>query len=75
MRNLENQQGDLWDHCREVHAGRTVEFGCSVTGSFGEPLKRQIDEAERIDREPGLLLNSKSEWCRPAGITWTVSRM
>ena len=65
----------LWDHVREVHGGVPVSFGWAVTGSFQEPLLRQLDEADRIERETGILMNSKLEWVRPAGVRTTVEPM
>ena len=65
----------LWDHVREVHGGVPVSFGWAVTGSFQEPLLRQLDEADRIERETGILMNSKLEWVRPAGVRTTVEQM
>ena len=52
-----------------------VSFGWAVTGTFNEPLKRQLEEAERIDREPGNLMISKLEWVRPAGVRTSVQPM
>ena len=39
------------------------------------PLLRQLDEADRIERETGILMNSKLEWVRPAGVRTTVEQM
>ena len=50
-------------------------FKCSVVGEFADPLLRQLDEAERIAGETGILMNSKQEWVRPAGFNHLVERM
>ena len=73
LRRMKNSS--LWDHVKEIHGGVGVSFGWAVTGSFNEPLKRQLEEAERIDREPGNLMNSKLEWVRPAGVRTSVQPM
>ena len=66
----------LWEHCCEVHDGEMMSFGCEVTRSFKEdPLSRQLDEALRIQREEGVLMNDKNEWTRPAGFNVFASRM
>ena len=57
------------------HGGQVVEFGYRVSGRFRDPLLRQLDEAVRIEEESGLLLNSKNEWVRPAGVQHRVERM
>ena len=47
-----------------------------MVGYFpGDILGRQLDEALRIDGEPGKLLNDKREWIRPAGVRINVERM
>ena len=66
----------LWEHCKEIHDGERVEFGYSVVRSFeNDVLGRQLDEALRIEKEEGTLLNNKSEWVRPAGVRFHVERM
>ena len=40
-----------------------------------DPLMRQLPEASRIECEPGVLMNSKLEWIRPAGVQHEVQRM
>ena len=52
-----------------------MEFGYRVVGVFKDPLQRQLDEAVRIEEETGVLMNTKNEWVRPAGIRHTVERM
>ena len=46
------------------HRGRRdVEFSMKITGSFQDPLSRQVEEGERIQQSKAdILLNSKSEW-------------
>ena len=73
--NLRNEKGGLWEHCVAVHDGEKVDFKFRVSGVFGDPLLRQLDEAQRIERESGVLLNAKEEWIRPAGYRTEVSRM
>ena len=52
------KDSNLWDHCRDVHGGVRVEFGCKVVGHFpGDVLGRKLDKEIRIDREPGHLMN------------------
>ena len=66
----------LWEHCKEVHKGERVEFGYKVVRSFeNDVLGRQLDEALRIEKEEGKLLNNKREWVRPAGVRFNVERM
>ena len=72
---LEGRKGALWDHCVSFHGGQVVKFGYRVSGLFRDPLLRQLDEAVRIEEESGLLLNSKNEWVRPAGVQHRVERM
>ena len=57
------------------HNGESVEFGYRVVGVLKDPLQRQLDEAVRIEEETGVLMNTKNEWVRPAGIRHTVERM
>ena len=59
----------------EFHDRKEVQFGYKVVGSFRDPLQRQLDEARRIEEECGILMNSKNEWVRPAGVRHTVERM
>ena len=40
-----------------------------------DSLQRQLDEAARIEEETGILMNTKNEWVRPAGIQYNVERM
>ena len=69
------RRGALWEHCVSFHNGESVEFGYRVVGVFKDPLQRQLDEAVRIEEETGVLMNTKNEWVRPAGIRHTVERM
>ena len=70
------KDSNLWEHCVEVHNGEMVDFRCRVTGTFKEdPLSRQLDEAIRLQKEEGTLLNDKNEWTRPAGFTIMARRM
>ena len=76
MENLHKKRGALWEHCLEYHSGEVVDFGCRVSKVFGrDPLMRQLHEASRIECEPGVLMNSKLEWIRPAGVQHIVQRM
>ena len=76
MENLDKKKGALWEHCQEYHSGEVVEFGCRVSKVFGrDSLMRQLHEASRIECEPGVLMNSKLEWIRPAGVQHVVQRM
>ena len=47
-----------------------------MTGTFKEdPLSRQLDEAIRLQKEEGIVMNDKNEWTRPAGFTVMARRM
>ena len=40
-----------------------------MTGTFKEdPLSRQLDEAIRLQKEEGIVMNDKNKWTRPAGL-------
>ena len=68
------KDSNLWEHCCEVHDGEMMSFGCEVTRSFKEdPLSRQLDEALRIQREEGVLMNDKNEWMRQEGSMYLQS--
>ena len=70
------KDSNLWEHCLEVHNGDIVDFKCRVTGTFKEdPLSRQLDEAIRLQKEEGIVMNDKNEWTRPAGFTVMARRM
>ena len=75
--NLAGKRGGLWEHCLLFHSGEKVNFGYKVVGAFKDPLQRQLNEAIRIERETGNLMNSKNEWvgARPAGYRHTVERL
>ena len=46
-----------------------MDFGYKVDRNFQcDILGRQLDEAMRIESEPGTLLNDKREWVRPATV-------
>ena len=73
--DLKNRKKALWKHCVEMHNSTEVEFKYEVCGIFRDPLLRQLDEAQRIESEPGNLLNSKEEWVRPLGFRNTVENL
>ena len=51
-----------------------VPFNFQVTKVFrDDPLSRQLDEANRIQKEEGVLLNDKNEWTRPAEYMQSLS--
>ena len=62
------KSSNLREHCEQVHGGEIVPFASKVTRVFKDPLKRQLEEAYRIRNEPGVSLNDKNEWMRPAGV-------
>ena len=69
FRTKKKKNSNLWEHCVEAHGGREVEFGYKVDRNFQcDILGRQLDEAMRIESEPGTLLNDKREWVRPATV-------
>ena len=72
---VRKKKGSLWPHCRDVHNGEVPDFSYEVQSSFKDVLLRQIDEANRIRAEDGLLINNKEEWVRPAGFQLLVERM
>ena len=73
---MKKKDSNLWEHCCKEHGGQMVPFNFQVTKVFREdPLSRQLDEAIRIQREEGVLLNDKNEWTRPAGYAISVTRM
>jgi hypothetical protein len=55
-------------HSVEDHGGtQDVAYQMKVTGTFGKDnMKRRVDEALRITRNPGKNLNSKSEFHQPS---------
>ena len=63
-----DKSSNLREHCEQVHGGEIVPFASKVTRVFKDPLKRQLEEAYRIRNEPGVSLNDKNEWMRPAGV-------
>ena len=75
LADLKNRKKALWKHCVEMHNSTEVEFKYEVCGIFRDPLLRQLDEAQRIESEPGNLLNSKEEWVRPLGFRNTVENL
>ena len=55
-------------HQIECHDGAPAEFATKVTGSYRDPLSRQVAEAVLITRSSGStneVLNSKSEFRQP----------
>ena len=70
------KDSNLLEHCCMEHWGQMVPFNFQVTKVFREDsLSRQLDKANRIQKEEGVLLNDKNEWTRPAGYAVTISRM
>ena len=55
----------MWKHIKDVHNGNidNVKFEFKVTGKFKKTIKRQIDEACRIEKTRGKgNLNSRKEY-------------
>ena len=63
----ESNQSPLWKHILEHHPerGHSVKFKLKITGTFFDSLSRQADEAERIQKRKGKIMNSKSEFHAP----------
>ena len=64
-RDTTNETKPLLKHSMLHHSGRRVKFDIRRTGSFQDPLSRQINEGVRINNstaDPGYLMNSKSEF-------------
>ena len=58
----------LHAHQMECHEGAPAKFSTKVTGSYKDPLSRQVAEAVLITRSSGStsdILNSKSEFRQP----------
>ena len=64
--NKKLEKSVLWKHCRFKHNGQTegIQFRMNVAGVYhGDPMKRQIAEAVRIqETPPNKLINDKSEY-------------
>ena len=73
--NLDRKVGPLWEHAVRAHNGVAPEYKFEVVKTFRDPLLRQLEEAQRIHCESGVLLNGKEEWVPPAGYRRTVTRM
>ena len=56
----------LWAHCREQHQCKVVAFRMEKTGTFSDPLSRQIMEGVQINVFKGTTLNRQSAWRQPA---------
>ena len=56
----------LWAHCKEHHQSSEVTFRMEKTGSFSDPLSRQIMEGVQINAFGGITLNRQSAWRLPA---------
>ena len=77
---VRKKNSNLWEHCLEVHGGKTVNFRFNVANTFvRDPLTRQLDEARRILQEASkndsTIMNDKLEWVRPAGVSISISKM
>ena len=60
-----NENKPLLKHSIIHHPGKQVKFKIAKTGSFQDPLSRQINEGVRINNstsDPGFLINSKAEF-------------
>ena len=58
----------MYSHQMECHEGAPAAFTTKVTGSYKDPLSRQVAEAVLITRSSGStseVLNSKSEFRQP----------
>ena len=55
----------LLKHNTIFHPGKQIKFSLRKTGTFKDPLSRQINEGVRIHNtpsDPGLLMNSRAEF-------------
>ena len=68
LEQLRNKSKDsvLWAHCKEHHQSSVVSFKMEKTGSFSDPLSRQIMEGVQINVFGGITLNRQSAWRQPA---------
>ena len=61
LEKKDTKESVLWLHSLHHHQGREVPYSMSVTGSFREPLDRQIMEKVQISRFEGdILMNRKN---------------
>ena len=61
LEKKDTKESVLWLHSLHHHQGREVPYSMSVTGSYMEPLDRQIMEKVQISRFEGdILLNRKN---------------
>jgi hypothetical protein len=67
MEQLRNKSKDseLWANCKEHHQSSVVSFKMEMTGSFSDPLSRQIMEGVQINVFGGIALNRQSAWRQP----------
>ena len=72
---LQISKGALWDHAVQCYNGVAPEYSYRVVKAFNDPLLRQLQEAQRIQQEPGVLLNGKEELIPPAAYRVSVTRM
>ena len=66
-----DRSSNLREHIFIHHPGEEddVEFGYRVVRKYpGDPLSRQLKEAALIVNHPGISMNDKKEWVRPAHI-------
>ena len=62
--NSKSDKSWMWKHVQKEHEGKKngIEFDFKITGKFRKPLRRQLDEAYRIEKNKGKgQLNSKKE--------------
>ena len=74
---LERRTGsNLWEHCVLEHGGEEAEFDYKVERKFHrDSLLRQIEEAKRLEEEPGTILNDKLEFRQPFAVQMKATRM
>ena len=71
--NSRAKESVLWAHCESHHDGEIIPFTMKATGSFKDPLTRQINEAVRIYHAKNPM-NRKGEWRKTAVPRATYSR-
>ena len=59
----------IWRHQEEKHTGLEPDFEAKVSGVFSDCLTRQVSEGVSLRRSDKRVLNSKSEWHQPAGVS------
>ena len=65
----------IWLNKEERLKSVGAMFGSAKRRYCRHQISRQLDEAIRLQKEEGMVMNDKNEWTRPAGFTVIASRM